>query len=332
MPTERADLDAWAAARVLVFGATGFIGSWVARRLGDAGAQLTLAVRDRDAAATLEAGPQRRTTIVEVDVCDDARVAALLRAVRPHVTFNLAGYGVDHAEREAGPAHRVNAGFVGVLCAAVAAHRDPAWRGQALVHTGSQLEYGPIGGDLHEDAEPAPTTMYGRSKLAGTRALAGCAVAHRLPALTARLFMVYGPGEHDGRLLPTLIEAAATGAAIPLTSGTQRTDFVYVEDVAEGLLRLALVQAEPGVIVNLASGRLTSIRAFAEQAAALLGIPDQRLRFGALPQRPETLQYEPVSNARLRALTGWVPSTNVSDGIRRTMNLRERTHESDSGA
>ena len=331
MPTERAE-PAWDRARVLVFGATGFIGTWVARRLGRQGAHVTLAVRNRDAAATLEAELGPRATAVDVDVCDDARVASVLRAVRPHVTFNLAGYGVDHAERDAGAANRVNAEFVGVLCAAVAAHRDRQWMGQALVHAGSQLEYGPIGGDLREDVEPSPTTMYGRSKLAGTRALADRAVAHGLPALTARLFMVYGPGEHHGRLLPTLIEAATSGASVPLTSGTQQTDFVYVEDIADGLLRLACARAEPGAIVNLASGRLTTIRAFAEQAAALLGIPGARLRFGALPQRPETLRYEPVSNAKLRALTGWVPSTNVTEGIRQTLKLQERTHESDSGA
>jgi nucleoside-diphosphate-sugar epimerase len=329
--TERA-VTAWDATRVVVFGATGFIGSWVARRVGAAGAQVTLAARDREAAAALATELGARAHTVQVDVCDDARVAAVLREVRPHVTFNLAGYGVDHAERDAGTANRVNERFVGVLCAAVAAHRDRDWRGQALVHTGSQLEYGPIGGAMHEDAEPAPTTVYGRTKLAGTQALSACAAARGLPALTARLFMVYGPGEHRGRLLPTLMAAAASGAPVPLTSGTQQTDFVYVEDVADGLVRLARAQVEPGAIVNLASGRLTSIREFVERAATLLDIPAERLRFGALPQRPETLQYEPVSNARLRALTGWVPSTNVTEGIRRTLNLQERKHESDSGA
>jgi nucleoside-diphosphate-sugar epimerase len=49
------------------------------------------------------------------------------------------------------------------------------------------------------------------------------------------------------------------------------------------------------------------------------------LRFGALPQRAETLEYLPVANERLRRLTGWTPSTTVSDGIRRMMQEKGRT-------
>jgi nucleoside-diphosphate-sugar epimerase len=304
---------------VLVFGATGFIGAWLTYRLLQIGSPLTVAARSANAAASLRAWSGGDMPFVTCDVCNDQSVRETLSRVRPHITFNLAGYGVDRNERDEAQAQRVNGRFVGVLCEAVAESRDPGWSGAALVHAGTQLEYGPVSGELSEQRLPRPTTLYGRSKLDGTERLQQCAEAHGLPAFTARLFNVYGPGERSGRLLPLLMDAATRGQPLPLTEGEQKADFVYVEDVAEGLLRIGLARGHPGEIVNLATGKLTSVRAFAERAAWLLGLPQHLLHFGALPQRAETLRYNAVSTARLRRLTGWTPPAEIDDGIRRTI-------------
>jgi nucleoside-diphosphate-sugar epimerase len=317
--TEPAKLERYAGVRVLVFGATGFIGAWLARRLLQIGSQLTVAARSANAAARLHSWSGGEVPFMTCDVCNDECVRETVSRVRPHITFNLAGYGVDRTERDEAQAQRVNARFVGVLCEAVAESRDPGWTGAALVHAGTQLEYGPVRGELSEGLVPGPSTLYGKSKLEGTERLQLCAEAHGLPAFTARLFNVYGPGERSGRLLPLLMEAAAKGQALPLTEGEQKADFVYVEDVAEGLLRIGLARGSPGEVVNLATGKLTSVRAFAERAARLLGLPQDLLRFGALPQRAETLRYNAVSTARLRRLTGWTPPAEIDDGIRRTI-------------
>ena len=129
---------------------------------------------------------------------------------------------------------------------------------------------------------------------------------------------MYGPGEHDGRLLPSLIRAADSDSSLDLTTGTQQRDFTYVEDVAEGLLRMALADTPPGGVVNLATGKLTSVREFAEVAARILQLPHTSLRFGQVPERPEEMVHSPVTNQRLRDATGWAPATGVAEGIRRT--------------
>ena len=122
-----------------------------------------------------------------------------------------------------------------------------------------------------------------------------------LQALVARLFTVYGPGEHEGRLLPTLLNAARTGQPAELTNGLQQRDFIYVEDVAEGLLRLGLSCGTPGEVVNLATGHLTTVRECAETAARVLSLSAERLRFGTLPTRAEEMQHDPVTLDRLWA-------------------------------
>jgi nucleoside-diphosphate-sugar epimerase len=142
--------------------------------------------------------------------------------------------------------------------------------------------------------------------------------------LTARLFTVYGPGEHPSRLLPSLLAAAGTGQPLRLTSGEQQRDFTYVQDVAHALLGLGLATTSPGAIVNVATGRLSSVRHFAEIAAAAAGLPANLLLFGALPTRPEEMYHGQVPVDRCRQLLGWVPGTSLAEGIRMTVEFEAR--------
>jgi nucleoside-diphosphate-sugar epimerase len=287
------------------------------------GAELYLAVRSRAAAEAVFERYQVRGEVIEQDLTHSESLFRLLRRVTPSIVFNLAGYGVDPAERDPALADCINHRLIGELCRGLAEFRETAWPGAALVHTGSALEYGTSGGDLAEDVVPQPLTLYGQSKLAGTLALASCARKYGLAAVTARLFTIYGPGEHAGRLLPSLMRLRRSGASLDLTAGLQQRDFTHVEEAAEGLLRLGLCSLERGVTVNLATGCLTSVRAFAETAAAELGIAANRLRFGALPARPEEMVHLPVAVGRLRRLTGWVPGVTIAEGIRRTIAFDE---------
>jgi nucleoside-diphosphate-sugar epimerase len=301
--------------RVLVLGASGFIGKQVAEQLGALGADLHLGVR---------AGASVRSSsgvAHELALAEPGRATALLRAVRPAIVFNLAGYGVDPVERDPALAQRLNTDLVVELATAGAENADRSWLGQQLVHAGSAAEYGSARGDLSEATLPSPTTLYGRTKLAGTGALADASQAGSLRALTARLFTVYGPGERAGRLLPTLIAAADRADAIPLTEGRQQRDFTYVGDIAEGLLRLGALSDSGLGAINLATGKLETVRRFVARAAAVLGISAERLRFGALPTRPEEMAHDPVNLGLLRSLCAWVPATSIEDGVRRTATL-----------
>ena len=309
-------MPAYRDVRVLVLGASGFIGRWVARYLYQAHADLYLTVRD---AGGLSEGVFQGGQVRELDLRDGSALQALVRETAPDIIFNLAGYGINPAERDPELAEAVNAGFLPQLVEAISRLPATGWKGNRIVHTGSALEYGVCSGDLSETAEARPTTLYGRTKLAGTLALRQASLASGIPAVTARLFTVYGPGERAGRLLPSLLAAARSGESLELTAGRQQRDFTYVEDIADGLLRLGKAVTAPGEVVNLASGRLTSVRAFTEISAGVLGIPAGKLHFGALPTRQEEMQHAPVATGKLQKLLGWLPTTTIQQGIERTL-------------
>lgn len=314
-----ARLERYTGTRALVLGATGFIGRWVTGYLVDLGAKTFAGIRNQESASATLGAIAGQAEMIHIDLRDPHSVRHVVQRVRPAITFNLVAYGVDPAERDPEVARLINSDAVVSLCEATSRAKPPEWEGLAIVHAGSAAEYGTVRGPVAEDSLVQPTSVYGKTKLAGTRGLSDSAKHLGIRALTARLFMVYGPGEPAHRLLPALLAAARERRAIDLTQGVEARDFTYVEDVAEGLLRLGLTAARPGEVVNLATGRLTTIRQFAEKAADLAGMPRNDLRFGERESGSHEIFHGSVSIARLRELTGWSPFTTVEEGIWRTI-------------
>jgi UDP-glucose 4-epimerase len=287
--------------RAVVLGAAGFVGRNVVAALRERGAEVTGVDR-----------PGCDGAWTPLNVTRTGELARFLDDVRPAFVFNLAGYGVLPDQRDADRARILNAEVPRVLCELLA-DTDTT-----LVHVGSAFEYGGVGGALDEDGPADPRSVYGRTKLAGTRAVQRWGDDRGVRAITARLFTVYGPGEQPHRLLPSLLRAARGDEILSLTAGEQCRDFTFVSDVAEGLCRLGLSQGPPGEVVNLATGALTSVRRFVEIAAEVLGIPDEQLAFGAIESRPDEMAHEPPTLARLRRRVGWTPPTSIGDGVRLT--------------
>ena len=78
-------------------------------------------------------------------------------------------------------------------------------------------------------------------------------------------------------------------------------------------------------IVNVATGRLRSVREFVDVAAEVLKIHGSRLKFGALPFRTEEMWHGDVSVEALRNRVGWIPETSIEDGIRSAVGFLSKT-------
>ena len=315
---------AYRGTRALVLGGSGFIGAWIARLLAHHHAIVTVTARDPDAAeAALSRVSRSAFSIVRADFAEPDTLRHVIARVRPQIVFNLVGYGVDPSERDPALMRALNTTLVDNLCAETAKMDAGEWSGASLVHAGSALECGPGTAVVGEECDADPTTDYGRTKLQATRLIQEHVEANHLKAVVGRLFTVYGPGEHAHRLLPALLHTARSGQPLAMTDGRQPRDFTYVEDVAEGLLRLGAIASPRGTIVNLATSRLSTVREFAETAANVLGFDPALLEFGALPTRVEEMWHGPVDVTRLQDLVAWVPTTTIAEGIRRTAEFHD---------
>ncbi len=153
--------------------------------------------------------------------------------------------------------------------------------GTRAVMAGSCAEYAWGAPRFTEGVTPCrPATLYGAAKDA-TRRLA-LAYAHEsgVSAAWARLFFLYGPGERAGRLVPDAIAALRANQPFPTSAGAQTRDFLHVHDVAGALV--ALLGSPVAGPVNIGSGQAVAVRALLEMLAARLG-NSHCLRYGERP-------------------------------------------------
>ena len=129
------------------------------------------------------------------------------------------------------------------------------------------------------------------------------------------VFRSYGPTEPAGRLVPTLVDAARTGAAVPLVDAATRRDMVYVDDVAEAVVRVVDCAAY-GVPVNVGSGVASTVP---EIVAAFEAASGRRVRVapGARAARAYDVPHWQADLTRCEELLGWRPATSLGEGMER---------------
>ncbi|OFW43697.1 MAG: hypothetical protein A3J29_14590 [Acidobacteria bacterium RIFCSPLOWO2_12_FULL_67_14b] len=298
-----------AGARVLVTGATGFLGSHVTATLAAEGAEVHAL---RTAAHRAPRVPVPPVSWHELTLDEGRRVVGVVRAIDPDVVIHLAAYGASSAERDPQRIVEVNVlGTWNLLQALPARSR--------LVMTGTCAEYGQVFGAAHERMACRPASAYPAAKHAAVTLATAQARESGREVVVLRPYGPFGPGDDPLRAIPNAIEALLLGQDVALTDGGQLRDFSYVDDHVDAILRAATVAGlEPGAIYNVGTGRPTTVRAALEQVARLVGGPG-RLMFGARPTRPDDLRELVPDVAAARRDLGFEARTPFADGLARTV-------------
>lgn len=277
--------------RALVTGAAGFVGRHLVARLRADGWDVVALTRD-------DVDLSDRLALEHVVRRTSCDVAVVLHAARRKATA---------AERSTTAA--VNASSAGWLVEAL-----PDSCG-AVLRVGSSTEYAASAAPLSEDAALQPRGFFGATKAAGSLLLQATAAERGMRSVVLRAFQVYGPGDHHGRLVPTVLRAAATGDVLPLTAPGSRRDWVWVGDVVDACVR-ALERDVAGV-VNVGTGVQTANEELVALAAAAAG---RRIRTdpGAHPGRDWDTGDWVCDPSRARDVLGWEPTVDLAEGLRRT--------------
>jgi nucleoside-diphosphate-sugar epimerase len=141
---------------------------------------------------------------------------------------------------------------------------------------------------------------------------------YECPVVILRVFMVYGPEQADRtKLIPYVVRCFLDGVAPQLSSGRRLVDWVYVDDVVGAHLEAAQVPEAIGEILDVGSGSRVTIREVVDRLAQLVG-SEISPRFGAIPDRH--LETAPVAEVEAtQVLLGWRATTDLDDGLRRTV-------------
>ena len=296
--------------RLFITGASGFVGAATVAVALDAGHEVAAVVRPGNPAKRLKPleGRYRRLSI---DLRDAASVANAISEFRPDAVLHLAWWGVINSARFARQQISDNIETACALAEAAAASGA-----SAFVGLGSQGEYGGAV-EMSEESLPRPTSLYGAAKVATLFLTRQLAEQAGLRHAWLRLFSTYGPGDNDSWLIPMLITEMLAGRRPRTTLGTQKWDWLHVEDVGRAIVAVASTPTAKGVF-NLGSGRAVAVRTAIERIRDLAA-PDMELVFGEIPFRPDQVIYMQADISRLTAATGWTPSISFEEGLAQTV-------------
>lgn len=293
--------------RVLITGASGFVGACLARDRIAAGDAVHLLLRNRDSWRLADLAGQYVPHFA--DLRDGPAVAAAVRAARPEVVYHLAGHGTLPWQQDRQEILAANLlGTANLLDALDGCDYE------ALVQAGSSSEYGHKDGPMRPDDRPEPRTAYGVAKAAATLLCQAEAFRGR-PVVTVRIFSAYGPWEDPTRIASYVMGCCVRGETPRVTSGRQPRDFIYVEDVV-ALLTTAAAPHYRGWILHAGTGVRQSVRELVEAAVEISGCA-VRPEYGAEPPRPDEPSVWVADIGRTAALTGWRPRYDLRGGVAR---------------
>jgi nucleoside-diphosphate-sugar epimerase len=287
---------------VLVTGASGFIGSHLCQRLSECGARIHAV--SRKAHSQQDGGPQWW----QADCADFEAMQRIVKAAQPQLVFHLASYvaGARSLQAVLPTFHDNLASTVHLLTAVAEAGC------QRVVLASSSEEPQAF------DGASIACSPYAAAKWASNVYGRMFHQLFQVPVVMPRIFMTYGPDQKDtDKLVPSVVLQLLRGQAPKLSSGRRRADWIYVDDVVEGLLRAALVPGIEGSSFDLGTGLLLSVRQIVERIAAIIG-PSIEPAFGALPDRPFE-QERPADTDFLLSRLGYKPSTAVAEGLESTV-------------
>jgi len=303
-------------ARVLVTGATGFIGSHLVRRLANDDVEvhaLTSSVSSVFPARLV--GLAGRIALHEGNLCDRSAMDLLAHSVRPTHVFHLGAY--THVGKSWGRVDEcIQTNVQGTINLLQAL--DPVGY-ERFVNVGTSEIYGDVEVPFREDGPVRPISPYAVSKFAGEELCRMFHAGRGWPIVRVRPFNAYGPMQSPDRVIPEIIVRGLRGQALPMTTGRQTREFNYVDDLVGGLIKAGTTSGVEGELFNLGCGEDIAMRDLARLVLSLLDDPIEP-DIGALPDRPTEIWQMRADATKAKTQLGWSSQCSLADGLRATVD------------
>jgi UDP-glucose 4-epimerase len=297
--------------RVLVTGGAGFIGSALCPALVAEGKQVVVYDDLSFGRAELLPPAGESCRLVQGDLRDGARLAALVRELRPRRVYHLGAiHFIPYCNAHPEDTVEINVGGTRSLLAACRETRP-----EVLLLASTAAVYPVLDGPIAEDAAVGPIDVYGRTKLEAEDLCRAFHGETGVPTVLARFFNAFGPNETNPHLVPDILVQLRTGGDVLRLGNLEPVrDYIHTSDLVAAVTSLAESFRGGVEAFNIGSGRGRSVRDVVEAFQAALGRP---LR---IVQDPERLRKSDrpalVSDTgKLTRALGWRPKVSFERGI-----------------
>ena len=296
--------------RILITGASGFLGASLARRLASRGARVAGLARSRGKLA-VEPGVE----FLPCDLTDSAAAAQVIGCFAPEILFHFAAHP-DGAESYSQACHSLQTNTL-ITLNTLEAFRVTA--GDLFVYGDSSKVYGECEVPYRSALPLRPLSSYAIAKAAGWELCELYRRLHRVPTVSLRPTLIYGPNQAYN-LVTYVVDCVLSGKKeVVLDGGSQTRDPLYIDDAVSAFVAVA-ERGKPlaGSVINLGGGNEYTIRDLTETILQLmeanLEVVVSRARL-----RPTDTQRSYCDNAESMPLLGWRPVVGLRLGLLRTI-------------
>jgi nucleoside-diphosphate-sugar epimerase len=262
--------------RIFLTGATGFLGSHIARKLAESGYHLMLSYRDQ---SNFTRCADFKDQSEWINLSHD-NWKPEIEKFSPEIIMNIAWQGVESDARENRRIQIENIFFQQELLEVA-----EKVRAKTFIGFGSQAEYGNTDEPANETDPTNPTTAYGAAKLAALQMLQAFCTKYTINWIWLRLFSFFGEGESDKWLIPSVIKKIKENNRLELTPGEQQIAYIYVKDLSAIIASIINTKPLTG-IYNISGNQLISVKELVIKIRDLIN-PEYELNFGTIPYRKE---------------------------------------------
>lgn len=295
---------------VCITGGTGFVGSYLSRRLVNEGASVSIITEEGSSPALID-DIRDKIDIHLCDITDFNSLNGVLQETRPSLVYHLAAK-IDTGTGPEVIATLNEVNHQGTINMLKASKESVVKR---FIYFSTSDVYGPTEESCSEDSPPDPISPYGTSKAAAELSVRQCDI----PWVILRPFIIYGGGQSHNMFIPQLIRSVLKGEDFSMTAGEQTRDFLYIDDFVDACIRSGLSKEAEREIINIASGKETPLADVAKNVMSQVDHP-AKIRLGALPYRENERWHVKADIEKADRLLGWKPMTNLIDGLKKTIH------------
>lgn len=299
--------------KVLVTGASGFIGSHLTRLLLNEGAEVSIVARYNSIEHNIRLIPfWEKMEIFEADIRNIESLQPL-SSKKFDFVFHLAAYNhVGNSFLHVGEALETNSNGTANLLETLKDY-------EKFIYISTSEVYGeqePV--PFVEDMYPHPNSPYSVGKYAGELYSLMKQRQSNNPIVVIRPFNAFGPYQSTRAVIPELIDKCLRGVSVLTTEGKQTREFNFVTDLTEGMLLASLSERAISEVINLGTGKDVAIRDVANLIHERTGSKSE-LRIGALPTRPNEIWKMSSDSTKAQRLLGWEPKVSFEEGLDTTI-------------
>ncbi|MCX6325450.1 MAG: NAD(P)-dependent oxidoreductase [Bacteroidia bacterium] len=304
--------------KILLTGATGFIGSNIAKGLLENGYDVHATHRT---SSSFEKCLQFKDKInwINTETCDWKEQ---IKSIKPDQLIHAAWGGI-----EAGNRNNWETQIYNFWLAKEFFDLAKKCGVKKIIAFGSQAEYGTYGLPVNEMTVPMPNDAYGATKTLTANYMRNLFENSATEWFWIRIFSVFGEGENPGWLIPSVISKLLKNESIRLTTCEQQYNYLYIEDFVNRLLSIVICKENKSGIYNLCNSESFVLKDLLIRIAELMNVSQDLLKFGEIPQRPGQNMF--ISGDNTKFINSFNVKANnpdgLNNGLRRTIGYYKKT-------